>query len=65
MQKNQNDVDRFIRIIVGGLFLLSTSYLPIQPWVAMVFLIVGLILMVTGMTGFCPIYNWLKLNTKK
>ncbi len=60
MKKNMGSLDRIIRIIVG-LFLISLIFWgPKTYWG-----LVGLILLVTSFTGWCPLYLPFKLSTKK
>ena len=55
---NEGLVDRLIRIAVG-LFVLSPAFLgPQTPWGYL-----GLIPLVTGIVGFCPLYRLVGINT--
>ncbi len=66
MKVNEASWDRIIRVILG-LVLLYVGWAVIQPqfglW-SIVALVVGIILLVTGVIGNCPIYSLLKINTK-
>ncbi len=66
MKVNEASWDRIIRVILG-LVLLYVGWAVIQPqfglW-SIVALVVGIILLVTGAIGSCPIYSLLKINTK-
>ncbi len=66
MRVNEASWDRIIRVILG-LVLLYVGWAVIQPqfglW-SIVALVVGIILLVTGAIGSCPIYSLLKINTK-
>jgi len=66
MKANEGQWDRVVRVILG-LVLLYIGWAVISPqfglW-SIVSLIVGLILLVTGAVGACPIYSLLKINTK-
>ena len=59
MKNNMGKVDRIIRIVIGvllvGNFFVGTGH--IASWI-------GLILIVTGLIGFCPVYLPLKLDTR-
>jgi fatty acid desaturase len=65
MKMNEGPVDRIIRVIVGialialGLLGVATG---VWMWVAY---ILGAILLLTGIVGFCPLYTLFKLNTAK
>jgi len=65
MKMNEGPVDRIIRVLVGialialGLLGVATG---VWMWVAY---ILGAILLVTGIVGFCPLYKLFKLSTAK
>jgi Protein of unknown function (DUF2892) len=65
MKQNQSDTERFIRIIIGGLFLLSTTYIPMNGILAWALIAFGLILMLTGLAGYCPCYDLFGINRRK
>jgi len=52
-------VDRIIRVIVGAL-LVGNVFIGLQTVVGWI----GLILIVTGLFGTCPVYTLLGINTK-
>jgi hypothetical protein len=58
MKKNEGPLDRTLRIIVG-LGLLSLVFIgPQSLWG-----LVGLVPLVTGLTGFCPLYRMFRWNS--
>ena len=58
MMKNIGNTERLIRVLVG-LGVSSLSFWgPSNPW-----FLAGMILVVTGATGFCPPYCLLGVNT--
>ena len=66
--KNVGSVDRAIRLIVG----LCLAALPfVTPWLAswgnwrFVVPVIGIVMIVTAVTRFCPAYTLLGLNTCK
>jgi len=60
LKKNEGTIDRVLRVIVG-LVLISMVFYGIQtPWGW-----VGLIPLITGLVGSCPVYSVLGLNTLK
>jgi hypothetical protein len=65
MKTNENRVDRIIRVIVGAI-LLALGLLGVVSgaWLWIV-TILGAILLVTGVVGFCPLYALLKISTAK
>ena len=65
MKINEGRTDRIIRIVLGIVMLvLGIAVLP-AGWLAWVVNVLGAILLVTGIVGFCPLYALLKLNTLK
>lgn len=60
MKLNEGSIDRAIRIILG-LVLISLVFIgPQSPWGW-----IGVIPLVTGLVGFCPLYALLGMNTCK
>ncbi len=63
MSMNEGKWDRIIRVILG-LILLYVGYAMLSaPWNYVAY-VVGLILVVTGLIGFCLLYSLFKINTK-
>ena len=58
MQVNEHPVDRVIRIILG-LVIIGVG-IAFKSWWG----VLGLILLITGITGFCGLYTLLGINTK-
>lgn len=58
MMKNEGKIDRTLRVLIG-LVLLSLVFVgPQSLWG-----LVGLVPLITGLVGFCPLYRVLGLNT--
>jgi len=58
MQKNEGNLDRILRI-VGGIVLLSIVFIgPKTPWGY-----IGIIPLLTGIVGMCPLYSLLGFKT--
>lgn len=58
MTRNEGNLDRALRIILG-LGLLALVFVgPQTPWGW-----IGIVPLVTGLVGFCPLYRILGLNT--
>jgi len=55
--KNVGKIDRIIRVFVGLVILILLGLL--ETWWALV----GLIPLLTGIFGYCPLYSLFKLNT--
>lgn len=62
MMKNQSNVERLIRSIVGLVLLILTVF--VVGVLQIVLAIVGAILLATGIIGFCPLYKVLGRNTR-
>ncbi|MGD8617117.1 MAG: DUF2892 domain-containing protein [Gammaproteobacteria bacterium] len=58
LAKNTGKVDRIIRVIVGAL-LVGNVFIGLQTMVGWI----GLVLIITGLFGTCPIYSLLGINT--
>ncbi|MFL7868769.1 MAG: DUF2892 domain-containing protein [Anaerolineales bacterium] len=58
-KQNTGKLDRIIRVIVGAL-LVGNVFIGLQTVVGWI----GLILIVTGLFGTCPVYSLLGINTK-
>lgn len=62
MKQNVGRVDRWVRIILGVVLLSLTLILSGGiRWIGLI----GLIPLLTGIFGFCPIYSLLKIKTNK
>jgi hypothetical protein len=60
MKKNVGLTERIIRIIVGGVILSLAFIGPQTPWAYL-----GLVPLLTGLTGWCPPYTLLGISTCK
>ena len=56
--KNEGMVDRSIRVILGVVLISLVFMGPQSPWGW-----VGLVPLITGIIGFCPLYKIIGLNT--
>lgn len=60
MKVNEGSLDRAVRV-VAGLVLLSIAFVgPQTPWGY-----IGIVPLVTGLVGFCPLYSVLGIKTCK
>jgi hypothetical protein len=58
MKTNEGAIDRVLRVIVGA-GILSLAFIgPQTPWAYL-----GLVPLLTGLVGFCPLYAVLGINT--
>ncbi|HRD47146.1 MAG TPA: DUF2892 domain-containing protein [Caulobacter sp.] len=58
MKMNEGGLDRLLRVILGILVLSLVFVGPKTPWAW-----IGLVPLVTGLVGFCPLYAIFRLNT--
>lgn len=58
MRVNEGGLDRLLRVIVGIAILSLVFVGPQTPWAWL-----GLVPLLTGIVGFCPLYAILRLNT--
>lgn len=65
MKINEGQTDRIIRIVLGIVLLILGIAVVATGWLEWILVIVGAILLVTGIVGFCPLYALLKINTLK
>ncbi len=58
MKMNEGKLDRLLRVVAGSLILSMAFIGPQTPWAYL-----GLVPLLTGLVGFCPLYAILKINT--
>lgn len=58
MKVNEGALDRVLRVLVGGAVLSLAFVGPQTPWAYL-----GVIPLLTGLVGFCPLYAVLGINT--
>jgi len=61
---NESTTDRVLRGVAGAV-LLILGFTVLNGALAVVAIVPGLILAITGAIGFCPIYALLKTGTRK
>ncbi|MEF3245517.1 MAG: DUF2892 domain-containing protein [Caldisericaceae bacterium] len=62
---NENNLDRTIRIIVGLLLIGLSVFANLNGTLKIVFIVIGAIALITGLTGFCLLYKVFNFSTKK
>jgi hypothetical protein len=65
MKPNEGTTDRIIRLILGIVLILIGWPVLGNNTLGIVFDVIGVILLITGITGFCAIYRVLGINTIK
>lgn len=61
---NEASWDRIVRVVLG-LALIVAGLMWAQGGVATALIVVGLIPLLTGIVGFCPLYKLLGISTSK
>ena len=64
MQKNEGTLDRWLRAILG-ILILYLAYQVFSGAGQIIGFIIGAVLIVTAITGFCYLYKLLGISTKK
>ena len=60
MARNEGTIDRVLRVILGVVLIALTYVGPQTPWGW-----VGLVPLITGLVGMCPLYSILGIRTCK
>ena len=63
MTRNEGSLDRILRISVGGALVLFMLFGVVSGALGWLVLALGAILVVTGVTGFCPLYALFGIRT--
>lgn len=63
MKRNEGGIDRALRIIFGLALLVLGIFAIKSVALIVVFIVIGAILTITGLTGFCLLYVPLGINT--
>jgi uncharacterized membrane protein HdeD (DUF308 family) len=64
MKGNESNLDRIIRGVLGVALLLAAFLAAPAGALQIVLIVIGAVLLVTGVIGFCPLYRILGLSTK-
>ena len=66
MKKNESTADRVIRVILGFILIyIGAIQMDLSGVLAYIVVLVGIILLITGTTGFCGLYTVIGINTLK
>jgi hypothetical protein len=60
MKKNIHDVERGFRFVAGAILTSLAFVGPENPW-----FLLGIVPMLTGLVGTCPLYSALGMSTRK
>jgi predicted phage tail protein len=64
MAKNEGGVDRIVRAIVGAVLIIAAFFLAANG-LTVLFYVVGVMFVITAMTGFCALYKIPGIDTSK
>jgi fatty acid desaturase len=65
MGRNENGIDRIIRVVIAIAAVVGAAALGFGTVGAWILLVVAAIMLVTAVTGFCPLYRVFGLSTFK
>ena len=65
MSANEASWDRIVRVVLGAVLLFLGFGSTISGALGVIVGIVGAVLVVTGVVGFCPLYSLLKIRTNE
>lgn len=60
MKLNEGNVDRTIRVAVGLALIAAVFLAHTTVWLG----VIGLVLLATGLVGFCPVYRLIGIRTR-
>jgi hypothetical protein len=63
--QNETMVDRIVRVVVGALLIYAWYAMLVTGVIATVALIIGLVLVITGLIGWCPLYSLFGIGTRQ
>ncbi|MFZ2192867.1 MAG: DUF2892 domain-containing protein [Candidatus Moraniibacteriota bacterium] len=63
MQQNEGIIDRLVRLAIG-IVLVYLTYLKFSGWMAAIGYVLGIVAIITALTGYCHIYKIMGINTK-
>ena len=65
MKRNMSNIDRLIRAIIAVLLVYLYIGGIVTGAFGIILVVLGVILLITSVLGFCPIYALLKFSTRK
>lgn len=63
MKKNEGKLDRIIRVVLGIVLVIALFF--VDGALKIILGVIGAVLLITGVLGFCGIYKLLGINTNK
>ncbi|PKN99159.1 MAG: DUF2892 domain-containing protein [Chloroflexi bacterium HGW-Chloroflexi-4] len=65
MKTNESGLDRIIRVVTGAALLALYFTQVVSGGLGIAAVVIGAVLLITGVVGFCPLYGLLRINTNK
>lgn len=65
MKSNMSTADKFVRVLIGVLIAVLYYLNVISGTTAIVFLALGIVLLITSLVSFCPLYTLFGISTCK
>jgi hypothetical protein len=65
MSSNVGPIDRVVRFVVAALAVVAAVAVGVGTVGGIILLVVGGVMLVTGLVGFCPLYRVFGVNTCK
>lgn len=65
MKLNESNLDRIVRVVVGIVLLYLGFGGALSGAMAIVADVLGAVMLLTGVAGFCPLYTLFKFSTLK
>lgn len=65
MKANMGTADKFIRVLIGVLIAVLYYLNVISGTTAIIILAIGIVLLITSLASFCPLYTLLGIHTCK
>jgi hypothetical protein len=62
--QNESMWDRAIRFVIGALLVYGWYAAFVAGVLGIVALVIGLVLLLTGVVGWCPLYSLFNMNTR-
>ena len=63
--QNESMLDRVIRFVLGAVLLYAWYIVLVTGLLATVALVLGIILVLTGLIGWCPLYSLFGMSTRQ
>jgi hypothetical protein len=63
--QNESTIDRVIRVVLGAILAYAWYAMLVTGALATVALVLGVVLMLTGLIGWCAIYSLIGMSTRR